>query len=158
MAEKMIEKSNQVILSRVDKINAKKMSIHQLMTMSSLIEEEANAKADRKKIASVFYNRIDENMPLQTDPTVLYAQGKHKSRVYEKDLSFVSPYNTYKNKGLPPGPIANVSESSIDAALEPDKTDFLYFLASKQGDIYYSKTLNEHNEKVEKYITNPKNQ
>ncbi|MCY9410347.1 endolytic transglycosylase MltG, partial [Bacillus inaquosorum] len=76
-------------------------------------------KADRHKIASVFYNRLKEKMPLQTDPTVLYAAGKHKDRVLYKDLEIDSPYNTYKNTGLTPGPIANAGMSSWEAALHP---------------------------------------
>ena len=93
------------------------MSVHQLLTMASLIEEEATEKVDRDQIASVFYNRIDAGMPLQTDPTVLYAKGVHEKRVYYKDLEIDSPYNTYMNKGLTPGPIANAGNSSIEAAL-----------------------------------------
>lgn len=93
------------------------MSIHDVLTMASLIEMEATEKTDRAKISSVFYNRLKKDMPLQTDPTVLYALGEHKSRVYYKDLKVKSPYNTYNNKGLPPGPIANAGESSWKAAL-----------------------------------------
>ncbi|MBD5007234.1 endolytic transglycosylase MltG, partial [Xanthomonas citri pv. citri] len=74
-----------------------KVSVHKLLTMASLIEEEATEKADRHEIASVFYNRLKKKMPLQTDPTVLYAAGKHKDRVLYKDLEIDSPYNTYKN-------------------------------------------------------------
>lgn len=108
---------------------------------------------DRKKIASVFYNRIEQGMPLQTDPTVLYALGEHKDRVYYKDLEVDSPYNTYQNVGLPPGPIANAGTVSMEATLHPDNTDYLYFLASKDGKVYFSKSLNEHNELKAKYIT-----
>jgi UPF0755 protein len=127
---------------------------HELLTLSSLIEEEATEKADRGKISSVFYNRMEEGMPLQTDPTVLYALGKHKSRTVYKDLKVDSPYNTYKVKGLPPGPIANAGTSSIEAALQPEDTNYYYFLASSSGSVYYSETLDEHNEKKAKYITN----
>lgn len=74
-------------------------------------------------------------MPLQTDPTVLYALGEHKDRVLYADLEVDSPYNTYQNRGLPPGPIANAGEVSFIAALNPEETDFLYFLATKQGDV-----------------------
>ena len=88
-------------------IEEKEMSVHQLLTMASLIEEEATEQVDRDQIASVFYNRMNTGMPLQTDPTVLYAKGEHEKRVYYKDLEIDSPYNTYKNQGLTPGPIAN---------------------------------------------------
>ncbi len=128
------------------------LSVHQLLTMASLIEEEATEKVDRDQIASVFYNRIDAGMPLQTDPTVLYAKGVHEKRVYYKDLEIDSPYNTYKNIGLTPGPIANAGKSSIEAALNPAKTDFYYFLATPMGDVMFSKTLAEHNEKKAKHL------
>jgi UPF0755 protein len=151
--DKMISQTQDVLTqyetSRVDQ----DLTVHELLTMSSLIEEEATEKADRGKIASVFYNRLDEGMPLQTDPTVLYALGEHKSRTVYEDLEVDSPYNTYQNDGLPPGPIANAGLSSIEAALQPDVTEYYYFLASKEGTVYYSETLDEHNEKKAEYIT-----
>ncbi|MBC1473619.1 endolytic transglycosylase MltG [Listeria grandensis] len=132
-----------------------KMSVHKFLTMSSLIEKEATANVDRNKISSVFYNRLKVNMPLQTDPTVLYALGKHKSRTLYQDLKVDSPYNTYKNKGLPPGPISNSGQTSMKAALHPAQTDYLYFLANqKTGQVYFSKTLEEHNKLKEEHITN----
>jgi UPF0755 protein len=124
--------------------------------MASLIEEEATEKADRKTIASVFYNRIEKGMMLQTDPTVLYAHGKHKERVLYKDLEIDSPYNTYQNTGLPPGPIANAGKSSIEASLQPEKTDYYYFLATADGDVIFTKTLEEHNKEKAKHITSKK--
>lgn len=93
-------------------------------------------------------------MPLQTDPTVLYAHGEHKSRVLYKDLEIDSPYNTYKYPGLTPGPIANAGVSSIEAALVPAETDYLYFLATSTGEVLFSKTLDEHNQKKAQHITN----
>ncbi|RDI44085.1 endolytic transglycosylase MltG [Falsibacillus pallidus] len=150
----MLDKTESVLDQYQGEMEQKKISVHKVLTMASLIEEEATAKADRHKISSVFYNRIDEGMPLQTDPTILYALGEHKGRVYYKDLEIDSPYNTYKNSGLPPGPIASSGDTSIEAALNPEKTDFLYFLAAtKTGEFYYSKTLEEHNQKKAKYIT-----
>ncbi len=128
------------------------LSVHELLTMSSLIEEEATEKVDRNKIASVFYNRMEIGMPLQTDPTVLYAQGEHKEKVLYKDLEIDSPYNTYKYPGLTPGPIANAGVVSIEAALVPDDSDFLYFLATSTGEVLFSKTLDEHNQKKAQHI------
>jgi len=93
-------------------------------------------------------------MPLQTDPTVLYAEGKHKEKVYYKDLQVNSPFNTYLHPGLPPGPIANAGISSIEAALNPAKTDYYYFLATPSGSIIFTKTLAEHNQEKAKYISN----
>lgn len=150
----MLDKTESIVLNYQGEMESNELTVHQFLTMSSLIEKEATQKADRDKIASVFYNRIKEGMPLQTDPTVLYAQGKHKAKVTYKDLEVKSPYNTYKNKGMPPGPIANSGTMSMEAALHPDQTDFLYFLASKDGKVYFSKTLKEHNKLKEKYITN----
>ncbi|WP_053367230.1 endolytic transglycosylase MltG [Bacillus sp. FJAT-27245] len=150
----MLDKTQAMLSPYSKRMKEKKYTPHQLLTMASLIEEEASGKADRHKISSVFYNRIDAGMPLQTDPTVLYAQGKHKDRVLYKDLEVDSPYNTYKYTGLPPGPIANAGKMSIEAALNPEETDFYYFLASKDGQVHFSKTLQEHNRLKAKYITN----
>ncbi|WP_257131568.1 endolytic transglycosylase MltG [Bacillus sp. AFS017336] len=130
----------------------KKLTPHQTLTMASLIEEEATGTTDRKLISSVFYNRLKVNMPLQTDPTVLYALGKHKQRVLYKDLEVKSPYNTYYVKGLPVGPIASAGVDSIVAALEPAKSDYLYFLADKTGKVIFTKSLAEHNTEKEKHI------
>ncbi|MGP7816889.1 endolytic transglycosylase MltG [Niallia sp. 01092] len=150
----MLDKTESVIQTYQGDMEEKEMSVHQFLTMASLIEKEATKKADRDSIASVFYNRIKEGMPLQTDPTVLYAQGKHKAKVTYKDLEVDSPYNTYQNKGMPPGPIANSGTMSMEAAIHPEQTDFLYFLASKDGKVHFSKTLTEHNKLKAKYITN----
>lgn len=151
---KMIAQTDEVLAQYKSSMADKEFTAHKLLTMASLIEEEATEKADRGKISSVFYNRIEEGMPLQTDPTVLYALGEHKSRTVYKDLEVDSPYNTYKVAGLPPGPIANAGLSSIEAALQPEDTNYYYFLASSNGSVYYSETLEEHNEKKAKYITN----
>lgn len=153
IVEEMLQKTDSVLAQYRTSMAAKKMTTHKLLTLSSLIEEEATEKADRHKISSVFYNRLAEGMPLQTDPTVLYALGNHKKRVLYEDLKVDSPYNTYKVKGLTPGPIGNSGVSSMEAALNPEETDFLYFLASPEGDVYYAKTLAEHNRLKEKYIT-----
>lgn len=152
----MLDKTNAVLVQYTQESKQKQLSVHQLLTMASLIEEEATGKADRAKIASVFYNRIQKGMPLQTDPTVLYAQGKHKDRVLYEDLKVDSPYNTYKNTGLPPGPIANAGRSSIEAALNPAKTDYYYFLATSDGGVIFTKTLAEHNQEKAKYLSSKK--
>ncbi|MDM5211594.1 endolytic transglycosylase MltG [Peribacillus sp. NJ4] len=150
----MLKKTEETLQAYETLMDKNDYSVHEMLTFASLVEEEATAQVDRGKIASVFYNRIEEDMPLQTDPTVLYAKGSHKSRVYYKDLEVKSPYNTYKNKGLPPGPIANAGTTSIDAVLKPEKTDFLYFLATPEGEVLYSKTLDDHNNKKAEHISN----
>ncbi|MEH7305869.1 endolytic transglycosylase MltG, partial [Neobacillus drentensis] len=156
MVAAMLTKTRTVLSGYAEKSEKKKLSVHQLLTMASLVEEEATEKADRKTIASVFYNRIKKGMMLQTDPTVLYARGKHKARVLYKDLEVDSPYNTYQNTGLPPGPIASAGKSSIEASLEPADTDFYYFLATADGDVIFTKTLEEHNKEKAKHITSKK--
>ncbi|WP_312473945.1 endolytic transglycosylase MltG [Neobacillus sp.] len=156
MVTVMLDKTRTVLADYSDESKDKKLSVHQLLTMASLIEEEATGKADRKKIASVFYNRIKKGMPLQTDPTVLYAQGKHKEKVLYKDLEVSSPYNTYQHTGLPPGPIANAGKISIEAALKPEETDYYYFLATAEGEVIFTKTLEEHNQEKAKHISNKK--
>jgi UPF0755 protein len=149
----MLDKTQTVVDEYRIQMEEKQLTVHQLLTMASLIEEEATEKVDRDQIASVFYNRMDSDMPLQTDPTVLYAKGKHQERVYYKDLEIDDPYNTYKNTGLTPGPIANAGTSSIEAALTPADTDFLYFLATPEGEVLFSVTLAEHNEKKAEHIS-----
>lgn len=152
--EAMLDKTSEILKHYQKDMKEQQFTTHKLLTMASLIEEEATQKTDREMIASVFYNRLEIGMPLQTDPTVLYALGKHKDRVVYKDLEVASPYNTYNHNGLPPGPIANAGEMSISAALHPAKTDYFYFLATPSGKVIYTKTLEEHNEQKAKYITN----
>ncbi|MEH7887136.1 endolytic transglycosylase MltG [Bacillus sp. JJ1609] len=152
----MLTKTKGVLGEFKGQMEEKEMSTHQVMTMASLIEEEATEKVDRDKIASVFYNRMKEGMMLQTDPTVLYSHGEHKDRVLYEDLEIDDPYNTYKYTGLPPGPIANPGVMSIEAALAPADTDDLYFLATSTGEVLFSKTLEEHNRKKNEHITSKK--
>ncbi len=123
----------------------KDYSFSQILTFASIIERETNNDADKYKVAGVYYNRIDKDMPLQADITVLYALGEHKQQVTYKDLEVDSPYNTYKNKGLPPGPIASPSLRAIDAVLKPEKSDYLYYFNTQDtGKTIYSKTYKEH--------------
>lgn len=148
----MLEKTEEVIDEYTGPMLDMEYTPHKLLTMASLIEEEATEQVERDQIASVFYNRIDVGMPLQTDPTVLYAHGEHKDRVLYKDLEIQDPYNTYVITGLTPGPIANAGVSSIEAALHPAETDYLYFLATGTGEVLFSKTLDEHNQKKAEHI------
>jgi len=129
-------------------------SPHWLLTFASLLEEEATAQADRAAIASVFYNRMEPDMPLQTDLTVIYAMGEHRERLFNEDYQFEHPYSTYINKGLPPGPIASAGASSIEAVLDPADTEYLYFLADSEGTNHLSVTYEEHLQKRDEYIGN----
>lgn len=148
----MINKTDEVIKEYNAEISNTDWTIHQVLTFASLVEEEATASVDRNMIASVFYNRMEVGMPLQTDPTILYALGQHQDVVLYKDLEVESPYNTYKYTGLTPGPIANAGKTSIEAVLFPAESDYYYFLATPKGEVLYSKTLAEHNEKKAKYL------
>ncbi len=129
-------------------------SVHWLLTFASLLEREATVKTDRETIASVFNNRIKDKMPLQTDPTVLYALGINKDRVLYSDLEVQDPYNTYQNKGLPPGPIAGAGKLSIEAVIEPAETNYLYFLAGSDGKNHFTDSYDEHLKNKKLYISN----
>ncbi|MDZ5470884.1 endolytic transglycosylase MltG (plasmid) [Bacillus sp. 31A1R] len=152
IVNEMIKKTSKVVEQYTGQMEEWEYTPHQLLTMASLIEEEATEKLERDQIASVFYNRMEIGMPLQTDPTVLYAKGEHAAKVYKKDLQIDDPYNTYQNVGLTPGPIANAGTVSIEAALIPAETDYLYFLATASGEVLFSKTLEEHNIKKAQHI------
>jgi UPF0755 protein len=122
-------------------------NIHQIVTMASLIEKESANDEEKPLIASVFYNRLKRNMMLQCDPTVIYSHylsGNVINILTKDDLRIQSPYNTYQNIGLPPGPICNPGEKSLNAAMYPAKTDYLYFVSMRNGSHYFSKSLQEH--------------
>jgi len=137
----------------LDYLQTNEKSVHWLLTFASLLEEEATAQSDRETIASVFYNRLEIDMPLQTDPTVLYALGEHKDRVLYADLEIEDPYNTYVVKGLPPGPIAGAGRSSIEAVIDPSKTDYLFFLADKKGVNHFTDSYDQHLENRTLYLS-----
>lgn len=130
----------------------KELTPHKLLTFASLLEEEATSQSDRQAIASVFFNRIEEDMPLQTDPTVIYAMGEHKERLFNKDYEFEHPYSTYTNKGLPPGPIASAGIESIQAVLDPADTEYFYFLADSTGKNHFAETYDQHLANRDKFI------
>ena len=151
----MVAKTDEVMSKYYDKILASDYTLQEIMALASLIEKEGTKLEDRKKISSVFHNRIKENMKLQTDVSVQYALGEHKEALSLEDLEVDSPYNLYQNYGVGPGPYNSPSEDAIVAAMEPDETDYLYFLADiKTKEIYYAKTYEEHLELKAKYIDN----
>ena len=151
----MVAKTDEIMSKYYDKILASDYTLQEIMALASLIEKEGTKLEDRKKISSVFHNRIKENMKLQTDVSVQYALGEHKEALSLEDLEVDSPYNLYQNYGVGPGPYNSPSEDSIVAALEPEKTDYLYFLADiHTKEIYYAKTYEEHLELKAKYIDN----
>lgn len=123
------------------------------LILASIIEKETGVAQERQKVAGVFVNRLRIDMPLQTDPTVIYAivlrDGQMNRPLLRKDLRDVeSPYNTYRNKGLPPGPIANPGKEALLAAVNPQDHDYLFFVADGSGGHAFAKTLNEHNRNV----------
>jgi UPF0755 protein len=120
------------------------MTRHQLVTLASIIEAEVRYRPDRPYVSAVYHNRLKRRMPLQADPTVIYAYGRRLRRVWEKNLQVRSPYNTYLHAGLPPGPISQPSDSSLFAALEPAPLGFLYFVAQPDGKHIFSATYAEH--------------
>lgn len=131
---------------RQQRAEALGLTAEQVITVASLIEKEAMLDSERPMIASVIYNRINAGMKLQIDATVLYALGKHKSKVTYEDLKVDSPYNTYLHEGLPPGPIASPGEKSIEAALNPADTKYLFYQTTEAGDgsHYFCETYEEH--------------
>ncbi|MDN5710108.1 MAG: endolytic transglycosylase MltG [Planococcus sp. (in: firmicutes)] len=154
LIEQMLDATKANIEPYQSVLQEEEKSPHWLLTFASLLEEEATAKSDRQTIASVFYNRMDQDMPLQTDPTVIYAMGEHKDRLFNSDYEFEDPYSTYTNKGLPPGPIAAAGASSIEAVLDPNQTDYLYFLADSEGKNYFSTSYEQHLEYRDEHIGN----
>jgi len=128
--------------------------LNEIMTMASLVEKETAVDEERPLVAAVYYNRLKKRMPLQCDPTVIYAaklKGEYRGKIYQSDLGIDSPYNTYRWLGLPPAPIANPGIQSIEAALEPAKVDYLYFVSNNNGGHVFSKTLTEHQKAVSSY-------
>jgi UPF0755 protein len=129
----------------------RKLTVQQLVTLASIIEREARFDADRRLVASVFYNRLAINMPLQADATVLYAKGVWQATVTTDDRKVDSPYNTYLHTGLPPGAIANPGVKSIDAALEPAHSTYLYYLSDPQGHNHYATTYDQFIQLLHQY-------
>ncbi|MDA3900896.1 MAG: endolytic transglycosylase MltG [Spirochaetes bacterium] len=132
-------------------------NLNKLLFLSSIIEAEAQIKSEQRRISSVFHNRIKRNMRFDSDPTVRYAVKKFSGRIRYRDLESPSPYNTYRRTGFPPGPIASPGRGALYAALNPEDSDYLYFVARNDGSHYFSKTLSQHNRAVEYYQKNMSN-
>jgi len=130
------------------------LTVREWVTLASLIERETSVPEERTLIAGVFENRLQKGMLLQCDPTIIYSlkrENLYKGKIYKSQIRYDSPYNTYVYKGLPPGPIANPGLPSLEAASNPDKTPYLFFVARKDGGHQFSKTLREHNRAVAKF-------
>ena len=125
-------------------IKAQGKTINEIITMASIIEKEVPHAEDMKKIAGIFYQRLNIGMAMQSDATINFITGKGTTRPSAEDLQVASPYNTYKYRDLPPGPISNPGLAAIEAAIYPEKNDFLYFLTTPEGQVIYSRTYAEH--------------
>jgi UPF0755 protein len=127
------------------------LSLHQVVTIASIIEKETGVEEEKPIVSAVIRRRLALDMPLQMDPTVIYGVKRFDGTVTRKDLRTEGPYNTYLNRGLPPGPIANPGLAALAAALNPSKADYLYFVSRNNGSHTFSRTLSEHNRAVERF-------
>lgn len=127
---------------------------HQLVTLASIIQKEAGNRREMPLISAVFHNRLRRNMPLQADPTVIYGVEDYKGMITRKHLQTPTPYNTYRMRGLPPGPIASPGEDALRAAAFPADSDYLFFVSRGDGSHTFSRTLREHNRAVQEYRLN----
>jgi len=128
--------------------------MHRIVTMTSIVEKETADTKERPLVAGVYYNRMQRNMALAADPSVIYAAllaGRYRGTIYASDLQFDSPYNTYKFPGLPPGPIANPGVASLQAAMHPAHTEFLYFVSDNNGHHRFARDLQQHARNVAAY-------
>lgn len=138
--------------SMIRRANQMGLSVHKLVTMASIIGKESGSALEKPSVAAVFYNRLKRGMPLQSDPTAVYDMDDFEGKIFRSHLKRNSPYNTYRIKGLPPGPIANPGLDSLKATLFPSSVDYLYFVSKKDGTHHFSSSLVEHNQAVNRYI------
>lgn len=164
-AKQMIEVMMQSFLRNYEMVSSgrtlpQKWTRHQVITFASLIEKETGAPEERPLIASVFYNRLRQNIRLQTDPTVqygvLFTTGVYPMNITRKDLTTPTPYNTYTNFGLPPGPISNPGMDAIRAVFKPAQSDFIFFVSRNDGTHVFTKTYDEHRKAVQNFQIDPK--
>ena len=133
---------------------ARQLTVRQAVTLASIVEKETSRPDERPQVAAVYLNRLRIGMPLQCDPTVIYAlqrAGKYTGNLRRDDLAFDSAYNTYRYPGLPPGPIASPGRGSLEAAVHPADNEYLYFVSRNDGSHVFARTLDEHNRNVQKY-------
>ncbi|MFQ5894756.1 MAG: endolytic transglycosylase MltG [Nitrospinota bacterium] len=144
----MVEATRKVLTPEIRRrAEALGLGVHGALTLASIIEKETDLAEERPLVSAVFHNRLQRGMPLQGDPTVIYAlklAGRYRGKLGRGELAFDSPYNTYRHKGLPPGPIANSGLDSLRAALYPAPVPYLYFVAKEGGGHHFSRTIEEH--------------
>jgi UPF0755 protein len=148
----MIGQFNKAYAAIEERVDDLRISRHEIVTLASIIEKEAVSAEEKPIISSVFHNRLRIGMPLQSDPTAVYGVRAFSGRVSKADIQRPSPYNTYLNRGLPPGPIGNPGRDAVLAAMNPAKTDFLYFVARLDGTHQFSRNLAEHNRAVVRFL------
>lgn len=155
LVDQMIARMDQAVQPHLETINGMDLNVHEVLTLASHIEREGVSDEDRRLISGVFHNRIEAGMPLQTDPSVSYALGEHRELTTYDDLEVDSPYNTYKYRGVGAGPIASPSAEAIQASVQPEETNYMYFLADiHTGEIYYAETYEEHLQLQNEHIEN----
>lgn len=151
----MVKRTDEIMKTKQEAIDESGLSVHEVLTLASVIERESKFPEDRPKVAQVYFNRIDNNMKLQSDITAFYGLKnlKHKAVVTYDDIEVKTPYNTYVIDGLPIGPIDSPGEEAIDGVLKPEGKDFtkLYYFSRPNGETFYSDTLDEHNQIKEEY-------
>jgi UPF0755 protein len=128
--------------------------VERTVIMASIVEKETAVAEERPLVASVYYNRLSKRIALDADPSIIYAEllaGTYQGALHHADMQFNSPYNTYRNAGLPPGPIGNPGRSALEAAMHPAQSDFYYFVADAQGHHRFARTMEEHNKNVAAY-------
>jgi UPF0755 protein len=135
-----------------DEISRQNKTIFQIMTMSSIIEKEVQTWEDKKIVSGIFWKRVEISQPLESCATIAYVTGDNKKIYSYTDTRVKSPYNTYLNYGLPPGPISNPGMDSILAAIYPEKTDYMYFLSTPEGETIFSKTYDQQLQAQKKYL------
>ena len=134
--------------------NAPPNDLERTVIMASIVEKETAVPEERPEVASVYYNRLAKRIALDADPSIIYAEllaGTYQGALHHADMQFSSPYNTYRNAGLPPGPIGNPGRSALEAAMHPAQTDYYYFVADAQGHHRFARTIEEHNKNVAAY-------
>ncbi len=164
LVDQMLAAMDQNLSAYYDTMEAKNIDVNEALTLASLIEKEGATDKDRKDIASVFYNRLNQDMPLQSNIAILYAEGKLGQNISLADdaaidTSIDSPYNVYTKVGLMPGPVDSPSLDAIESSINQTKSDYLYFVANVQdGKVYYATTLEEHDRNVQEHINSKLNQ
>lgn len=139
-------------IKTVKGLSTSTISLKDIITMASILEEEARTTESRRMVAGILWKRLSMGMPLQVDSTFLYINGKTTYELTSSDLKIDSPYNTYRYKGLPPGPISNPGLDSINSAINPISSKYLYFLSSKSGNMYYATTFEQHKRNKQLYL------